>query len=250
MRGTLYLHENIRNKIIRRRRIAIGLYRFDPTSEERILKAVELAEDFADVLVVDKGEKTEEELLEVLKRGDAYAAVRGTARASKFLEILRREYDVCRIAVLETVDRKLFLLSPVGVDEGRGVKEKLKLIEYSKQLAERLGMPKDVAVLAGGRYGDIGRDENVDRSLATAELVAKISGGENYEIKLEDAVDRGIVIAPDGISGNLIFRSLCYLGGGKEYGAVFFGAPYRIVDTSRSQSSEGFARAIALATII
>ncbi len=245
----MYLHEKIKNKI-KNRRVAIGLYRFDETAEERVFKAAEIASKFADVVVVDEGEKTEKKLIELLKNGEVYSAIRGTTRASKFLEVLREGQKTYRIAVLETAKNELFLLSPVGVDEGKTVKEKLKLIEYSKQLAEKLEISKGVAVLAGGRYGDIGRDLEVDISLASAELVAKLSGGKNYEILLEDAVKEGIVIAPDGISGNLIFRALCYLGDGKEYGAVYYGIPYRIVDTSRNQSAEGFARAIALATII
>ncbi|MEM0215039.1 MAG: hypothetical protein QW384_03505 [Archaeoglobaceae archaeon] len=244
----MYLHKNIKERI-KRKKIAIGLYRFDETSEERILKAVELAK-FADVLVIDKGEKTEKELSRLVISGEVHAIVRGTARASKMLEILRKDYSPLRVGIFETISGVLFLLSPVGVDEGKTISEKLKLIEYSKQIAEMLGIPKKVAVLAGGRYGDIGRYELVDRSLAEAELVAKVSGGENLEIRIEDAVEKGIVIAPDGISGNLIFRSLCYLGGGKEYGAVYCGLPYRIVDTSRNQSAEGFARAIAVATLL
>lgn len=244
----MYLHEKIRRKV-KRRKVAIGLFRVDETSEERIRRAVELA-DFADVVVVDEGENTEKELLKLLENGEVDAAVRGTARASKLLEAIRRKYSPLRVGIFETANGTLFLLSPVGVDEGKNVVEKLKLIEYSKQLAELLEIPKKIAVLAGGRYGDVGRYELVDRSLAEAELVAKLSGGENLEIRIEDAVEKGIVIAPDGISGNLIFRTLCYLGGGKEYGAVYFGLPYKIVDTSRNQSPEGFARAIAVATLL
>lgn len=244
----MYLHEKVRERV-RRRKVAIGLYRVDETSEERIMKAVELV-DFAETIVVDEGENTEKELFRLAENNEVHAIVRGTARASKLLQVLRGRHFPLRVGIFETANGTLFLLSPVGVDEGKNVTEKLKLIEYSKQLAELLGIPKKVAVLAGGRYGDVGRYEVVDRSLAEAELVAKLSGGENLEIRIEDAVEKGIVIAPDGISGNLIFRSLCYLGGGKEYGAVYFGLPYRIVDTSRNQSPEGFARAIAVATLL
>ncbi|AKG91182.1 putative phosphotransacetylase [Geoglobus ahangari] len=245
----IYLHELIRVRL-KRRKVAIGLYRFDETSEERVLRAAEIAGEFADVAVVDEGEKTEEVLYRLVRDGEVHAVVRGTARASKFLQIIRKEYSPKRVAVLETADKRLFLLAPVGVDEGKTVKEKLELIEHARSVAERLGLEARVAVLAGGRYGDVGRSREVDESLAMAELTARLSGGENFEIRLEDAVSSGIVIAPDGISGNLIFRSLCYLGAGREYGAVYCGLPFRIVDTSRSQSAEGFARAIALATVI
>ncbi|MCS7103085.1 MAG: methanogenesis marker protein Mmp4/MtxX [Candidatus Korarchaeum sp.] len=209
-----------------------------------------MAREFTDVVVVDEAESTERRLIEMVENSEIDAAVRGTARATKFLKILRSKYDIARIAVLETYNNKLFLLSPVGVDEGKNIVEKLRLIEYSRQLCDLLELPKELAILSGGRYEDIGRDENVDKSLAMGELLAKLSGGEHYEIRLEDAVNRSIVIAPDGISGNLIFRALCYLGKGMEYGAVYFGTPYKLIDTSRSQTVEGFVRALALASVI
>ncbi len=245
----IYIHEAIRDRISRKK-VAIGLYRFDETSEERVMKAAEIAEEFTDVVVVDRGEETENELVRMVARGEVDAIVRGTARASKFLKVLREEYSPVRIAVLETADGRLFLLAPVGVDEGRTTTEKLEIAKKARELAESLGIYKGIAVLAGGRYGDVGRGEEIDSSLAQAELVAKLAGGVNFEIRIEDAVKQGVVIAPDGISGNLIFRSLCYLGAGKEYGAVYCNLPYRIVDTSRSQSAEGYVRAIALATVI
>ena len=244
------IHEIIRKKLVERKRIAVGLYRFDETSEKRIKKAKELAKDFADVIVIDEGEETEKTLIDLLKKGDVDAAIRGTARASKILEILRKEFTTYRIALLETADGKLFLLAPVGVDEGKSVKEKLIMIEEAKKISKKLGLKGTVAILAGGRYGDVGRSEAVDISLATAELTARLANAKNYEIKIEEAVKEDIVIAPDGISGNLIFRSLCYLGIGREYGAVYTNLPFKLVDTSRSQSPEGYARAIALASVI
>lgn len=245
----IHLNDLIKSKL-RRRKVAIGLYRFDETSEERINQAAKIAREFADVVVIDEGENTEEELFRIVRDGEVDAIVRGTARASKFLKIVRKEYEPSRIAVLETFGGKLFLLAPVGVDEGWSIEEKLRIIEHARNLAKTLGMGGSVAVIAGGRYGDVGRSPLIDESLALAELTAKLSGGENFEIRIEDAVERDIVIAPDGISGNLIFRSMCYLGAGREYGAVYCGLPYRVVDTSRSQSVEGFVRAIALATVI
>jgi len=244
------INEIIRRKLVERKRIAVGLYRFDETSERRIKKAKEIAKDFADVLIIDEGEETEKALVDVLRKGEVDAAVRGTARASKILEILRKEFETYRIALLETAEGKLFLLAPVGVDEGKNIREKLIMIEEAKKISKKLGLKGSVAVLAGGRYGDIGRSEVVDASLATAELIAKLSNAKNYEIKIEEAVKEDIVIAPDGISGNLIFRSLCYLGRGREYGAVYTNLPFKLVDTSRSQSPEGYARAIALASVI
>ncbi len=107
-----------------------------------------------------------------------------------------------------------------------------------------------MAVLSGGRLGDLGRHPVVDRTMADAELVARLTGGaEHAEILIEGgAAGRyGMVVAPDGISGNLIFRTLTFLGAG---GAGGHGAPVvnidRIfVDTSRA--SADYTNAIILA---
>ncbi len=245
----IYLHDKIKKKI-KKEKVAIGLVRYDETSEDRIYRAVDMAEDFAKVTVVDEDHETGKRLLELVEKGKVYSAVRGTAGASGFLKILREKFNPVRVAVLETPAKKLFLLSPVGVDEGKTISEKIILAKASAKVAEALDLDTSVAFLSGGRYEDIGRSDKVDRSLAEAELCAKILGGLHYEIRLEDAIEKDIIIAPDGISGNLIFRSLCYLGNGIEYGAVFCNIPFRVIDTSRSQSAEGFARAIALAVVL
>ncbi len=245
----IYFHEKIKSRL-KKEKVAIGLIRYDKTSEKRIYRAAEIADDFARVLIVDEEQDTARQLIELAEKGKVYSAVRGTAGAGSLLRILKKKYDPLRIAVLETPSKKLFLFSPVGVDEGENLVEKIRLAKASVEIAQKLELNTDIAFLSGGRYEDIGRSDLVDKTLAEAELCAKVTGGTNYEIRLEDAIENDIIIAPDGISGNLIFRALCYLGRGIEYGAVFCNVPFRIVDTSRSQSAEGFARAIALAVVL
>ena len=55
------------------------------------------------------------------------------------------------------------------------------------------------------------------------------------EILIENAIANksNLIIAPDGISGNLIYRTLVHLGGGKAYGAIYMGLEKIIIDTSR-----------------
>lgn len=245
----IYLHEIIKSRL-KREKVAIGLVRYDETSEDRIYRAAEIADEFAKVLIVDEEQDTAKRLIELAESEKVYSAVRGTASAKKILGFMRERYRPLRVAVLETPAKKLFLLSPVGVDEGSKISEKIELAKCSARVAKSLGLGTEIAFLSGGRYEDTGRSDLVDRTLADAEFCSKITGGVNYEIRLEDAIEKDIIIAPDGISGNLIFRSLCYLGKGMEYGAVFCNVPFRVIDTSRSQSAEGFARAIALSVVI
>jgi predicted methyltransferase MtxX (methanogen marker protein 4) len=53
------------------------------------------------------------------------------------------------------------------------------------------------------------------------------------------------VIAPDGITGNLIFRTLALLGGGRGHGAPVVNIDRIFVDTSRA--SADYTNAIMLA---
>jgi predicted methyltransferase MtxX (methanogen marker protein 4) len=108
--------------------------------------------------------------------------------------------------------------------------------------------------LSGGRSEDKGRTEAVDLTLASAEALTKQLhnvgiDATNYNILIEDAVkSSNILVAPDGVTGNLIFRTLVFLGGGKGHGAPFFGIPYTFVDTSRS--GVAFADAIIMASAL
>jgi len=151
-----------------------------------------------------------------------------------------------RIALLETARGKKFLLAPVGVDEGWTVAEKLELIKKGKAIARKFGLPEKTGVLSGGRLGDIGRHRQVDTSMAEAELVARLGDATHCEILIEDAVETcGLIIAPDGISGNLVFRTLTFLGAGYGHGAPVVNISRIFVDTSRA--SPNYANALLLA---
>lgn len=180
------------------------------------------------------------------------AAVRGTLPANRTLTLLREATGVDRlerVALLECADGRRFLLAPVGVDEGWTVAEKVALIERGRELARLLGLPPRVGVLSGGRLGDLGRHPAVDRSMADAELAARLGSGEHCEILIEEAVGRcGIVIAPDGVSGNLVFRTLAYLGGGNGHGAPVTNIRPVFIDTSRA--SLDFAPPLRLAVVL
>ena len=188
-------------------------------------------------------------LVSDLMSGAIDAAVRGTLPASSTLKALKKAAGVDhleRIALLETVHGKRFLFAPVGVDEGWTVDAKLELIKKGRVIAKKFHLPEKVGVLSGGRLGDIGRHDLVDRSLADAELVARLGNAQHYEILIEDAVETcGLIIAPDGISGNLAFRTLTFLGGGHGHGAPVVNIDRIFVDTSRA--SPDYTNALLLA---
>ena len=182
----------------------------------------------------------EEELVQALYLGAIDAAIRGSLPSAGTLAALKRVAGVPRlerIAFLEAADGIRFLLAPVGVDEGWTVEEKVSFIVQARKMASAFGVTDRAAVLSGGRLGDVGRHPVVDKTIADAEEVASRTGAVHAEILIESAVcDYGIIIAPDGISGNLIFRTLCLLGGGIAHGAPVANIDRIFVDTSRASS--------------
>ena len=188
-------------------------------------------------------------LVNDLVSGRIGAAVRGTLPANSTLSALKRACGVDRLeraALLETPHGERFFLAPVGIDEGWSVDAKVALAGKAKTMAGKFGLPTKIGVLSGGRIGDIGRHPQVDRSLAEGELVARLTGGIHYEILIEDAVGEcGILVAPDGISGNLIFRTLVFLGKGSSHGAPVLNISPFFIDTSRA--TPRYTNAIRLA---
>ncbi|MGD1059989.1 MAG: methanogenesis marker protein Mmp4/MtxX [Methanomassiliicoccales archaeon] len=198
-----------------------------------------------------------EALVKALKSGELDAAVRGDFDSNDVMKAIKKEFaiaHVLRMAILQPRNGKIFFFAPVGVDEGNTVEQKLELIALGAVLMRRMGVEPKVGVLAGGRKSDKGRDPRVDRSLAEADEVATKATEQgiptrNAEILIEDAVkDCNMIIGPDGISGNLIFRTLHFLGEGRALGAVVLNIDKIFVDTSRSKTS--YVDSIALASAL
>ncbi len=237
---------------------------------DELIKSAENACEYADVVLVGDEKKlsastqlqiihsTEPSrtLVELLAAGEIDGAVRGTLSATKTLSILKKSLGINRLyraALLETAGGKPFFFAPVGIDEGNSIADKIELIKKGAEYIGRLGIRVKVGVLSGGRFEDIGRDARVDMTLAEAELVTKriCDAGidaVHYSILIEDAIkEANFIIAPDGITGNLIFRTLVFLGGGHGYGAPVL-IEKVFVDTSRVK--EDAVRAIMLASAL
>jgi putative methanogen marker protein 4 len=194
--------------------------------------------------------------------GEANAIVRGSLGASKLLPRIKSKFGLTflsRLALLETASKQRFFFAPVGIDEGKTVREKLFLVTEGVKLIQSLGHKPRVAILSGGRMGDVGRDRKVDASIKEAETVVEAAKEESstleikhYEILIEDAMaDRAnLIIAPDGISGNLIYRMLIHIGGGTSYGAPYLGLLKPIIDTSRVGPVNEYVGAIAFASAL
>jgi len=251
-------------------RIGLGIGKIS----EKLIKSAQDASEYADVVLV--GNETEikaikaiginleiihsdeapKKLVELLLSGKIDGAVRGTLSATKTLSELKRSLNIkklYRVALLETANGKPFFLAPVGIDEGNSIDDKVELVKRAAEHFRRLGVKMKVGILSGGRFEDKGRGETIDQTLEDAEIVTKKLReigieAKNYSILIEDAIEEAnFILAPDGISGNLIFRTLVFLGGGYGHGAPVL-MDKVFVDTSRVGGH--YTRAIMLASAL
>ncbi|MFX1295335.1 MAG: methanogenesis marker protein Mmp4/MtxX [Promethearchaeota archaeon] len=263
--------------------ISIGVSLNNKEYISRTIKAAESAikQNFADILLV--GDKTQIEsfgispkiqihhslqpertLIELLRKNEVAGVVRGSLSSSKFLNEVKHQFkmsNIFRIALLETVSNFSFFFAPIGIDEGKNITEKIALIHAGISLLNFLQLEKGpIGILSGGRIGDIGRNTHVDKTITEAkELISVIkkqqitSNIQHYEILIENAIAAKcrIIIAPDGISGNLIYRTLVHLGNGKSHGAWYYNNIYQpIIDTSRAGPIFEYESAIAFANAL
>ncbi len=196
------------------------------------------------ITLVESDEPTSE-ILNYLKTNQISCVVRGNLGSTKFLlglQSILNISEINRLALLETFTGYQFFFGPVGIDECNDYDSKIIFINKAIKEIKALNLESKVSILSGGRIGDIGRNPRVDSSIEEAQKVVdhfRVKSSslmiEHSEILIENAIAKksNLIIAPDGISGNLIYRTLVHLGGGKAYGAIYMDIDRAIVDTSR-----------------
>ncbi|MDR1404514.1 MAG: methanogenesis marker protein Mmp4/MtxX [Candidatus Methanoplasma sp.] len=184
-------------------------------------------------------------LVDDLFSGRIDAAVRGDMSSSELLRMLKEKAGVRqleRLVLLEPKGGKLFFMAPVGIDEGWTAEQKHGIAVKAVDLMKRMGAGTRIAVMSGGRNEDKGRNEVTDRSIEDAERLVSLLTEEGYdaynaEILIESAVDNAdLIIAPDGITGNLMFRTLHFVAGAIAMGAPVLNIDRVFVDTSRAKN--------------
>lgn len=244
----------------RRARIGIGIWNADSD----LMLSLESAAEYADLLLVgDPGCRCDldcaisqepwKDLVRLLAAGEIEGAVRGNLPAGRTMRALSEEFGirVRRLALLE-LSGWSFLLGPVGIDEGESMVDRLELLLGGARLLQDLGVSPSSAVLSGGRMEDRGRCERVDRSLVDGELIAARAreaglAAEHKGILIESCRGDDIIIAPEGVSGNLIFRTLLLLCGAQSYGAPVM-MDRVFIDSSRARG--GFDGPVMLASCL
>jgi len=191
-----------------------------------------------------ESQEPEEEIINSLMEGKIDAIVRGSLSSSKFLKSVKKYLNVNeinRLTLLETHDGYQFFYGPVGIDECNNFEKKISFIKSAVKVLNSLKISPKISILSGGRKSDIGRDAQVDDTIKVAEEVVRYFQDDKSisishdEILIESAIEKksNLIIAPGGISGNLIYRTLVHLGNGKAYGAIYMDINKVIIDTSR-----------------
>lgn len=197
------------------------------------------------------------ELVNDLKDGAIDAAVRGDMSSSVLMPLIKKAFrisEVQRTVLMQPVGKRMMFIAPVGIDEGWTADQKYELAVRSIELMRRMGMNERIAVMSGGRSDDKGRNGTVDRTIDDAAVLVKRLRSEGYdaydaEILIEEAAEKAdLLIAPDGISGNIIFRTLHFLGNAKALGAPVLNIDRVFVDTSRGKTD--YRDSIALAKML
>lgn len=231
-------------------------------------RAVELG--YANVLVITEFEeikddveveittRPEKRLTELLNNGEVDAVVRGALSSDKFIDEVKRVFKLSvleRASLIESPSGELFFLGPTGIDEGLTLNQKIGFIIDGASMASRLDMVFRVGVLSGGRLNDLGRNPEVDRSLVEGEFIASRARDmgfqvKHYQILLEDALREKatFILAPNGVVGNLIFRTLVLVAGWNSLGAPVLNVGKIIIDTSRARGD--YLRPIVLASAL
>ena len=241
----------------RRARIGIGIWNADAD----LIASLQPARRYADLVIVGEpgckplfdglsapefefhpAEEPWRELVRQLADGDIDGAVRGNLPAGRTMRALASQFSVRvrRLALLE-LEGWAFLLGPVGIDEGETLDDRLQLLLGGAGLLQSMGVTPRAAVLSGGRMEDAGRSRRVDISLAEGEEMAEKARragvlARHKGILIESCRGDDIIIAPEGVSGNLIFRTLLLLCGVNSYGApVLMDGIF--IDSSRARGS-------------
>lgn len=144
---------------------------------------------------------------------------------------------IFRLAVFLTHKNQLVLAAPCGPDMNTDLEDLEFCVKTGIQIIENLGIRPAVGIISGGRKGDLGRNETVDKTILDAEaLQLKLEkegiNSKHYTILIEDAVkEANFLILPDSLSGEMILKTIAGVGEGQEIGNILLLKPARKSNT-------------------
>lgn len=229
--------------LAKKNRVKVGIgVGEEPKAKKIIERSIKSASslDYADAVSYNMGP----ELISALKTGEISAAVRGNLPAKETLNELKMTFKVVSIyrSALICIDEKhCFFLAPVGIDEGIFIDERLQFIKFIDSRLKKLNIDPKISIISGGRLEDFGRSGLIDESLQAGKKLFYMAKDEGFNVShngilIEEAYkDSNVIIAPNGIVGNLLFRTLNFLGNARSFGAPVLNLDDVFIDTSRSK---------------
>jgi len=260
-------------KVIRERirlgkpKIAFGLAK--PNKE--VLKSLTKSKKYASIILVGpkeirqvKGfekvisENPEQKLAEMLFNREVEGIVRGTIDDFKTFEAYEsligkaKAKKMSILGLMEDFYGRQFFLSEGSNPYGWTKEEKIKacesIIEFMKK---EMGIKPKIGFITGVRHETYKRKKNIkkwpqsylNQTYKDAEECVKYFKkkkiqAKNYAIEIETALKEGcnIIVPPNGMVGNQIFRTLVLIGGGKILTGSRINLPHCYEDNSRSET--------------
>ena len=121
------------------KRIAIGIGK-----NSNILKAVEIFQNEHDLDIIPI--KTDDDLVDAILDDDIDAVIRGSLPASGVMRHLKKHFPDISRATYVNGNGHEFLLTPVGIDEGNTLDEKLKMAIDCGNFLKKLSKKPKIAV--------------------------------------------------------------------------------------------------------
>lgn len=209
----------------------------------------------------------------LVREGKATILMKGLLSTSILLKAvlnkeagLRKKQLLSHVGIIEFPDNRLVLLTDGGMNIRPDLEQKVQIVENAVEFAQALGIatPK-VAMLAAvetvnpkmpetldaaaivqmGRRGQFGKNVEIDGPLAFDNAVNK-EAAEHKGIVSEVAGKADILMVPEIVAGNVLYKSFTFLAHLKGAGAIC-GASCPIVLTSRADSRESKVNSIMIA---
>ncbi len=154
------------------------------------------------------------------------------------------------LVILEDAFGRHFFISEGSNPRGWTKEEKIKACEgIVSFMMKELGIQPKIGIITGTRHdtykkmiksGVVGM---LNQTYRNAEDIVKYFQkkkiwAKNYAIELQTAVQEGcnIIVPPNGMVGNQIFRALCLIGGGKILTCSRANLPHPYEDNSRNET--------------
>jgi phosphate butyryltransferase len=234
--------------------------------------------DLEDIPLIDEKDPGRSCVLaiELIRSGEADILMKGHVSTAPLLKAVLdkekglRKSDVLSHAALFEIRayHKLLAITDAAMNVAPGVSEKTSIIENAVEIFHRLGiMDPKVAVLApvetvnpkiqstvdADELKKLNKSGSIKGCLIDGPLAMDIAvsseAKEHKGISGSVAGDPDILLTPDLNCGNILYKSLIFLGGSTS-AAVIMGAQVPIVLTSRSDSEQSKLMSIALASAL